>query len=37
MSYRTEVEGFQIFGNNEYYKEWIEFISSEGIEVDEEG
>ena len=37
MSYRTEVEGFQIFGNNESYKEWIEFIRSEGIEVDEEG
>lgn len=37
MSYRTYVEGNQIFGNNEYYPEWIEFIRSQGIEVDDEG
>jgi hypothetical protein len=36
MSYRTCVEGSQIFGNNEYYPEWIEFIKSQGIEVDDE-
>ena len=37
MSYRTSINGTQIFGNNEYYQEWIDFIRSEGIEVDEEG
>lgn len=36
MSYRTSVNGTQIFGNNEYYPEWIEFLKSEGIEVDED-
>jgi hypothetical protein len=36
MSYRTCVEGEQIFGNNDYYPEWIEFIKSQGIEVDED-
>lgn len=36
MSYRTYVEGSQIFGNNEYYPEWIEFIKSQGIKVDDE-
>ena len=37
MSYRTSVNGTQIFGNNDYYPEWIEFIKSQGIEVDEDG
>ena len=37
MSYRTSVNGTQIFGNNEYYTEWIEFIRSQGVEVDEDG
>ena len=37
MSYRTEVNGVQIFGNNEYYPEWLDFIRSKGIEVGEEG
>lgn len=36
MSYRTYVEDVQIFGNNEYYPEWIEFIKSQGINVDDE-
>ena len=36
MSYRTNVNGYQIFGNNEYYTEWIDFLKSEGIEVDED-
>lgn len=36
MSYRTYVEGTQVFGNNEYYPEWIEFIKSQGIKVDDE-
>lgn len=33
MSYRTYVEEVQIFGNNEYYEEWIEFIKSQGISI----
>lgn len=37
MSYRTNVNRHQIFGNNEYYTEWADFLKSEGIEVDEEG
>lgn len=37
MSYRTYVNGVQIFGNNECYSEWIDFIKSNGIEVDEDG
>lgn len=37
MSYRTRINGVQIFGNNAYYQEWIDFIRSEGIEVDEDG
>lgn len=37
MSYKTRVNGHQIFGNNEYYTEWADFLESEGIEVDEEG
>lgn len=37
MSYRTKINGKQIFGNNESYPEWIEFIVSQGIEVDNEG
>lgn len=37
MSYRTHVNGHQIFGNNEWYKEWADFIESEGIKIDEDG
>lgn len=37
MSYRTYAEGKQIFGNNEYYSKWINFIQSQGIKVDEDG
>lgn len=37
MSYRTYVNGKQIFGNNEWYPEWITFIQENGIEIDEEG
>ena len=37
MSYRTYINGTQIFGNNESYPEWINFIKSKGIEVGEEG
>lgn len=35
MSYRTYINGVQIFGNNETYPEWIDFISSQNIEIDE--
>lgn len=37
MSYRTSVNDVQIFGNNEFYPEWIEFIKSQGIEVNGDG
>lgn len=37
MSYRTYVNGVQIFGNNDYFEEWEEFIKSKGIEIDEDG
>lgn len=37
MSYRTRVNGTQIFGNNEYYEKWADFIKSQGIEIDEDG
>lgn len=37
MSYRTKIENFQIFGNNESYEEWINFIKSQGIVINEEG
>lgn len=37
MSYRTNVNGVQLFGNNCYYEEWIEFIKSQGIEISEDG
>ena len=37
MSYRTYVNGFQIFGNNECYTKWMDFIKSQGIEIDDDG
>ena len=37
MSYITSVNGVQIFGNNEYYIEWKNFIKSHGIEIDDDG
>lgn len=36
MSYRTYVNDVQVFGNGECYPEWIEFIKSQGINVDDE-
>lgn len=36
MSYRTYVNDTQIFGNNESYPEWINYIKSKGIEVGED-
>lgn len=35
MSYKTYVNDTQIFGNNESYPEWINYIKSKGIEVGE--
>lgn len=37
MSYRTCINDVQVFGNGEYYPEWIDFIKSQGIEIDEDG
>lgn len=37
MSYRTYINNTQVFGNNEYYPKWIEYIKSKGITVNEEG
>lgn len=37
MSYKTSVNNTQIFGNNEYYIEWENFIKSQGIEIDDDG
>lgn len=37
MSYRTYVNDVQVFGNDEYYSELIEFIKAQGIDVNEEG
>ena len=37
MSYRVSLDDYQIFGNNEEYEEWDDFIKSQGIEIDEEG
>lgn len=36
MSYRTYVNGVQVFGNNEHYPEWLDFIREQGIEIGEE-
>ena len=36
MGYRTYVEDTQVFGNNEFYPEWIEFLKKQGVEVDED-
>lgn len=37
MSYRTKINGVQIFGNNDYFVEWIDYIKSKGIIVDDDG
>lgn len=37
MAYRTTVNGVQLFGNNESYPQWLDFIKSCGIAVGEEG
>ena len=37
MSYRTTINGSQLFGNNEFCGEWIDFIKSQGIKIDDDG
>lgn len=37
MSYRTYINDTQVFGNNECYPEWIKYIESKGITIDEDG
>lgn len=37
MSYRTTINGNQLFGNNEFYDEWTDFIKSQGIKIDDDG
>ena len=37
MSYRTYINNVQVFGNNEYYDEWLEFIKYQGIHIDADG
>lgn len=37
MSYRVYVNDTQLFGNNESYPEWDDYIRSQGIEIDPEG
>lgn len=37
MSYRTKINGKQLFGNNEWYEEWGDYLISKGIEIDDEG
>lgn len=36
MSYRTYVNGQQLFGNNEIYPQWIDFLKTQGVEIDED-
>lgn len=37
MSYRVSINGVQLFGNNESYDVWDEFIRSQDIAIGEEG
>lgn len=37
MAYRTYINGTQVFGNNEYYPEWIKYLKSKGITIGEDG
>lgn len=37
MAYRTYINDTQVFGDNEYYQEWIKYIESKGITIDEDG
>ncbi len=37
MAYRTYINDIQVFGNDEYYPEWIEYIKSKGIIIGADG
>lgn len=37
MSYRTYVNDVQIFGNNDYFQLWLDFIKQSGIKIGPEG
>ena len=37
MAYRTYINDIQVFGNDEYYPEWIEYIKSKGIIIGVDG
>lgn len=37
MSYRTYVNSTQIFGNNECYKEWLDYLKNKGFEISPDG
>lgn len=37
MSYRTYINDTQVFGNNEYYPEWADYIQNKGIEIGADG
>ena len=37
MAYRTYANDVQIFGNNEYYETWLDFIKKSGIQIGEDG
>ena len=37
MSYRTRIEGTQIFGNNDYFKEYTDFLKANDIIENEDG
>lgn len=37
MSFRTYVNDVPIFGNNQFYKEWNEFLQRNGILPDDDG
>ena len=37
MAYRTYINDVQVFGNNESYPEWTQYIESKGIAIGEDG
>ena len=37
MAYRTRIEGVQVFGNNDYFQEYADFLEANGIKIDEDG
>lgn len=36
MGYRVKINGHQLFGNNESYIKWNEYLKTQGIEIDED-